>query len=139
MATKRSGWTPTRPVPGCACRVCKGAILPPAPATLDAVPDELVDAFDTASMEAAHAYEGSSPIASESAYIRGGLAAALAVHEAMVRARVEAEILAEAAKERAEAERLEQGGRGDQLTAIGHHAKASHLEDAARIARGEQP
>jgi hypothetical protein len=62
--------------PGCGCRVHKGEVIVDW-VMLNAVPDELVDAFDQGSMEAAHAYTGSSPIGSEGAYVRGGLAAVL--------------------------------------------------------------
>lgn len=62
----------------CACRVHKGETTVDW-ALLHAVPDNLVDAFDQGSTESAHACTSSSPIASEDAYVRGGLAAALAL------------------------------------------------------------
>jgi len=64
------------PLPGCGCRIHKEQITIDW-AQLHAVPDELVDAFDQGSTEAAHACTSSSPVASEDAYVRGGIAAVL--------------------------------------------------------------
>lgn len=50
------------------------------------VPDDLVDLFDKGSYERCRAYTGNSPTVSENEYFRGGLAAVLPVHKAMVRA-----------------------------------------------------
>lgn len=79
---------------GCGCRVCQGTTTVNWDALWN-IPDELVIAFEDASLEAAHAYDGSSPITGESAYIRGGILPVLAAHEPMVRDKVAEEIAAQ--------------------------------------------
>lgn len=62
------------PIPtGCACPIHTGEATVDW-AALDAVPAELVDAFETGAHDAAH---GQKPYSTEDVYIRGGLAAVL--------------------------------------------------------------
>lgn len=65
------------------------------------------------------------------------LDAVLPAHERQVREQVADEIEARVAEHRAEAARLDLGDRADMLESIGVLAKADHLAEAARIARGE--
>jgi hypothetical protein len=75
--------------------------------------------------------------ASEGAF-RAWLIAEMAERDRQLRAAVAAELKAEAARERAEGDRLDTNeDRAGRLMSIGHHARAGHLEYAAKIARGE--
>jgi hypothetical protein len=144
---------PYDPLKGCMCRVCTGAITVD-PAALQAVPDELVEAFERASSEAVHA---SPHNGTEDDYIRGGLAAVLPAYaakamrdvtvkqwgdtlEAIVNdsvnerlADLERDIRAKVAEEIAAGiERIFVLARRDQRPA---EAKADAYRDAAQIAR----
>lgn len=69
--------------------------------------------------------------------VRAVLAAVLPAHERQVREQVADEIEARVAEHRSEAARLDLGDRADMLESIGVLAKADHLAEGARIARGE--
>ena len=74
---------------------------------------------------------------SHEAWVRATLAAVLPAHERQVREQVADEIEARVAEHRSEAARLDLGDRADMLESIGVLAKADHLAEGARIARGE--
>lgn len=79
---------------GCMCRVHTGEVTVDWQA-LTAVPDELVDTFEDASLEAVHASNSKTPYHDSDAHIRGGLAAVLTAHEAMIRAKIAEQITEE--------------------------------------------
>lgn len=69
--------------------------------------------------------------------VRLVLAAVLPAHAQQVRERVAEQIEARVAEHLAVAAQCDEGDRADRLEAIGWYAKADHLAEGARIARGE--